>query len=85
MLNPRDIVLLMDTATAAQRIIAFTEGMDAPGFQEDSQTHGSLAHGSAEHPSSAASSSRTPGGPERRVAALAAKRKVLLETPEISA
>ena len=44
MSNPRDIALLMDMAAAAERIIAFTEGMDEVSFEEDSRTHLAVQH-----------------------------------------
>ncbi|NIA14461.1 MAG: DUF86 domain-containing protein [Nitrospiraceae bacterium] len=44
MSNPRDIALLMDIATAAERIITFTEGMDEASFEEDSRTHLAVQH-----------------------------------------
>ena len=44
MSNPRDIALLMDIATAAQRIMPFTEGMDGARFEEDARTHLAVEH-----------------------------------------
>jgi len=44
MSNPRDIALLMDIATAAERIMTFTKGMDEAIFQEDSRTHLAVQH-----------------------------------------
>jgi len=44
MSNPRDIALLMDIVTAAQRIITFTEGMDKASFEEDARTHLAVQH-----------------------------------------
>lgn len=44
MFNPRDAALLMDIANAAQRILAFTDGMEESTFVEDSRTHLAVQH-----------------------------------------
>lgn len=44
MSNPRDIALLVDIAVAAQRIMAFTEGMEQASFEADSRTHLAVQH-----------------------------------------
>ena len=44
MSNPRDIALLMDIATAARRIMTFTEGMDEASFEADLRTHLAVQH-----------------------------------------
>lgn len=44
MLNPRDIALLMDIASAAERIMAFTDGMDKASFKEDARTNLAVQH-----------------------------------------
>lgn len=44
MSNPRDVALLLDVATAAERIIAFTQGMDRVAFREDPRTHLAVQH-----------------------------------------
>lgn len=44
MSNPRDIALLLDMMTAAQRILDFTDGMDAIGFKHDVRTHLAVQH-----------------------------------------
>lgn len=44
MSNPRDIAVLMDIASAAERIMAFTEGMDGAIFERDSRTHLAVQH-----------------------------------------
>ena len=44
MLNPRDIALLMDLATAAERIMAFIDDMDEASFKEDARTNLAVQH-----------------------------------------
>ena len=44
MSNPRDIALCLDIASAAERIMAFTAGMDEAIFEEDSRTHFAVLH-----------------------------------------
>ena len=44
MSNPRDAALLLDIANAAERIIAFTRGMDEVAFCEDPRTHLAVQH-----------------------------------------
>jgi len=44
MSNPRDTALLLDIAAAAERILAFTQGMDKASFERDSRTHLAVQH-----------------------------------------
>lgn len=44
MSNPRDAALLLDIVAAAQRILAFTDGMDESNFRSDARTHLAVQH-----------------------------------------
>jgi uncharacterized protein with HEPN domain len=44
MSSPRDVSLLLDIAAAAERIVAFTEGMDEETFGADARTHLAVQH-----------------------------------------